>query len=383
MRKVLDYNFSGFDNIMYELIYEKSNINTTTKQLQKELNKFFSDCKCMEVIYTENDNMFFGMRVIPVIEGDTANRILQMDDSIRIDKYYLELDSKLFESVLNFAPRELTAIVLHEVGHMVNDTQPIEELRHCIDVYLARNNEVIKLSDSIHYSEILAYGMRDALIKITSIFENDEEVLADEFVVACGYGDDLARALDKILKNGFKINAGQSNKMITLSWVLRLYKDVKLRRIPAIRTLQKAKSMTSSKLQKKEYDGVIKRLYRIDDEALIESVISEGKLNNKFRELKWNNVKGILDDTYELSMRMRNTDNQDEALQILRQINSNLSIIEDYLGSEPDISEDKKEKLYKAQADLLKLRDDLAKKVTYKEKYFGIYVNYPDIKMRY
>lgn len=382
MPRVLDYNFSAFDAIMYNFIYEKPNAKNT-RDLQRELNKFFKDCRCLEVIYTENDNMFFGMRVIPVIDAATANRIIQTDDTIRIDKYYLELDSKLFEPILDFTPSELTAIVLHEVGHMVNDTQPIEELRRCIDVYLARNNEVIKISDSVHYSEILAYGMRDALVKITSIFETDDEVLADEFVVTCGYGDKLATALDKIVKNGFKINAQQSNKMVTLSWVLRLYKDVKLRRIPAIRTLQKAKSMTSSTFQKREYDGVIKRLNRIDDEALIESVIREGKISNKFRELKWNNIKGILDDTYEISMRMRNTDNQDEALQILRQINSNLSIIEDYLGSEPEISDDKKDKLYKTQADLLKLRDDLAKKVTYKEKYFGIYVNYPDIKMRY
>jgi len=382
MRKVLDYNFSNMEAIMYNFVFEKPNAKNT-RDLQRELNKFFNDCRCLEVIYTENDNMFFGMRVIPVIEADTANRIIQTDDRIRIDKYYLELDSKLFEPILGFTPGELTAILLHEVGHMVNDTQPVEELRRCIDVYLARNNEVIKISDSIHYSEILAYGMKDALIKLTSIFETDDEVLADEFVVACGYGDNLSSALDKIIKNGFRINAGQPNKMVTLSWVLRLYKDVRLRRIPAIKTLQKAKSMTSSNFQKREYDGVIRRLNRIDDEALIESVLREGKLSNKFRELKWNNIKGILDDTYELSMRMRNTDNQDEALQILRQINSNLSIIEDYLGSEPDISDDKKERLYKAQSDLLKLRDDLAKKVTYKEKYFGVYVNYPDIKMRY
>lgn len=382
MRRVIDYNFALIDAVMYELIYEKPSAKIT-KNLQRELNKFFTDCRCLEVIYTENDGMFFGMRVIPVIDAETANRIIQTDEPIRLDTYYLELDSKLFEPILDFTPAELTAIVLHEVGHMVNDTQPIEELRRCIDIYLARNNEVIKIGNSIHYSEILAYGMKDALVKITSIFETDEEVLADEFVVACGYGDHLARALDKIVKNGFRVNAGQANKMVTLSWVLRLYKDVKLRRIPAIRTLQKAKSMTSSNFQKREYDGVIKRLNRIDDEALIESVIKEGKVSNKFRELKWNNIKGILDDTYEISMRMRNTDNQDEALQLLRQINSNLSIIEDYLGSEPDISEDKKGKLYKAQSDLIKLRDDLANKVTYKEKYFGIYVNYPDIKMRY
>lgn len=382
MRRVLDYNFGLIEAVMYQLIYEKPNTKNN-RDLQRELNKFFSDCKCMEVIYTENDGMFFGMRVIPVIDAGMANKIIQTDDSIRIDKYYLELDSKLFEPVLGFTPGELTAIALHEVGHMVNDTKPIEELRHCIDVYLARNNETIKISDSVHYSEILAFGMKDALIKLTSIFETDDEVLADEFVVACGYGDKLSSALDKIVKNSFKINSGQSNKMITLSWTLRLYKDVKLRRIPAIRTLQKAKSLTSSSFQKKEFDGVIKRLNRIDDEALVEAVLSEGKLSTKFRELKWNNINGILDDTYEINMRMRNTDNQDEALQILRQINSNLSIIEDYLGSEPDLSESKKGKLYKAQSDLLKLRDDLAKKVTYKEKYFGIYVNYPDIKMRY
>lgn len=382
MRKVLDYDFAKIDAVMFAFITDKPNARNN-KELQTQLNKFFTDSKCKEVIYTENNKMFFGMRVIPVISGDKAVDIINSDKPIRIDEYYLELDSKLFEEILGFTSRELTAIVLHEIGHMVNDTQPVEELRHCIDLYLARTNDTIKLTDSVHYREILAFGMKDALLKLTSIFESDEEVLADEFVVVCGYGTELASALDKIIKNGFRINADQPNKMVTLAWVLRLYGDVKFKRIAAIRTLQKAKSLTDSSIQKKEFDGVIKRLNRIDDEALIEGALLEHKMGDKFRELKWGNIKGIIDDTYEINMRMRNTDNQDEALQIMRQINSDLNIIEDYLNTEKDLSEYKKTQLYKAQCDLLKMREELSKKVVYKQKYFGVYVNYPDIKMRY
>lgn len=385
MRKMLHYNFSSFLKIFDNMKDGKVNLSHL-RQLKIELNKFFDDSTCKEIFYTENDKLFFGMRVMPVVSGDAAVTILQSDEPFRIDHYYVELDSKLFDPSLDLNSRELLAILLHEVGHIVNDTLPIEEARKYVDLYLANNNETLTITDSIHYREILAYGIRDLLVKITSIFEiGDDEVIADEFVLACGFGDDLVSAMKKIYKSGFKINTKCENKIVVLSWVLRLYKNVKLRRIPAIRTLQKAKSLTSSEYEKNEIDSVIKRLNRIDDEALIESYILEGKDSIKFKmkAYKYNSVKKIADDIYEINMRIRNTDNQDEALQLMRQINNSLSIIENFLETEEDLSEQKRKYLFNAQEELLKMRNDLAKKVTYKDKYFGIYVNYPEINTKY
>ena len=39
-----------------------------------------------------------------------------------------------------------------------------------------------------------------------------------------------------------------------MTWILRLYNNVKLKRLPAIKTLNKAKELTGSTLEKKELD---------------------------------------------------------------------------------------------------------------------------------
>ena len=97
--RTIRYDFSEFNNIMYQIKNNPSSDNMNS--LKKELNKFFKDSKCQGVIYTNNtDKLFFGMCVMPVIDGNRAVRILQDDNNERIDSYYLELDSRLFDPML-------------------------------------------------------------------------------------------------------------------------------------------------------------------------------------------------------------------------------------------------------------------------------------------
>lgn len=355
--------------------------SSTLLGVKNALTKVYPDSKCLGVLYTNNtDHMFFGMCVLPVITGNTAIKITQTDDSIRLSEYYLEIDSKLFDPSLGLTVNEITAICLHEVGHIVNDASPVDSLRKQIDIYMAKNKEHIKISDSVYYKSILAFGFSDAIRKLTSIFFDDEEYKADEYAIKLGYGDELVSAMQKIKKTAWHLNSDMSNKLIMLTWTLRLYKNVKMRRIAALRTIKKSKYLTPSKIEVKMLDDLGESLRRIDDSTLMESVSDAIKFNKKFQEFKIKGLKGFESDYYEYMMIKRNVTDQDEALYLMRQINSRLSIIENFLDTETNISESDRSRWTKLFDKYSDLRDNLASKLTYKDRFVGLQVNYPSIK---
>ena len=314
------YDFKDFEQLLGSIKVDPT--YTKMRELKNELNMFFRDAKCKEVIYTNNtDKLFFGMCVMPDIPADAVYDIIQSDEPYRINSYYLELDSKLFSPVLDLSAKELTAVLLHEVGHIVNDTSPVDTVRKNVDVYLSKSDASIAITDSIHYKEILNYGIKDAIRKVTSLFEkNNDELIADEFVVACGYGEHLESAFEKLLKNSFNINKDVDNKIVVLSWVLRLYTNVKLQRI---------------------------RSYE--------------------------------DDLYEYTVRVKNVTSEDDALVILHQINARMNVIDDYISTEDSLSETDKKRWYSMYDRYNKLREVLSNKTVYKDDYKRIYVTYPDM----
>lgn len=369
-RKFFKYDFSDMEKIMLKI---KDNPNTSNlNDLRQELNNFFKDSVCKQVIYTNNsDKMFFGMAVMPVIRDEDVYAIIQEDDPIRVTTYYLELDSKLFNK-LELTNKEIIAVLLHEIGHVVNDATPIETVRKNIDLYLVKNHQVIKTSENVHYREILAFGIKDAIRKVSSLFEKkDDEILADEFVVACGYGPELESAFEKIIKQSYNLNKDIDNKFIVLAWVIRLYGDIKLKRIPAIRSLQKANSITASKLEKHELENVTRRLYRIDDSSLLEADIIDtikAKANNITARLKYKGIRSYEDDLYDYNIRAKATQDEDEALELMHKINTRLNIIDDYVSSE-NIDSIEKKRWFSLIDRYNKLRSYLANKQLYRNNY--------------
>ena len=371
IKRYIDYDFTDIENALFEIKQSPNSANLN--ELNREINAFFKDSKCKQVLYTRNtDKMFFGMSVMPAIKADKVYDIIQEDEPVRITEYYLELDSKLFSPTLGLSTREITAVLLHEIGHMVNDTSPVDKLRKELDMYLVKNNETIKTSDSVHYQEILAFGIKDALRKITSLFEtDDDEIIADSFVVACGYGPELESAFEKVVKNSYRINKDVSNKFIVLAWVIRLYTDIKLRRIVAIKSLQKGESYTASKLEKREMENVVRRLRRIDDDSLIEAVgfdLVADKVNSTMSRIKYKGIRSFEDDLYDYNLQVKNVQHEDEALELLHKINTRLNIIDDYVTSE-NISENERKRWYALINKYNKLREVLSNKSVYRNNY--------------
>ena len=277
----------------------------------------------------------------------------------------------------------MTAILLHEVGHVVNNAEPVERIRQAVDAYLVENDETLVITDSVHYKELIAFAIKNSVRKVASIFENnDEEIIADEFVVRCGYGPELEEAFRRIVRFNGKLNRDVSDKLLVLQWTLRLYKNVKYERIKALRTLNRGKQLTASKLESREMENVIRRLNKIDDDVLIETtyIVNEALAKNDFlKDFRTKGMRSIEDELYEFSMRARNIDEEDEALLLIRQLNSRISIIDEYISTS-NLSEKERDRWYTLLDKYKKLRYEFANKTTYSNKQYGLFVQYPEIK---
>lgn len=365
--------------------------------IKHELNKFFKDGKCLAVTCTSNDGMFFGMCTTPYINQDTVKNLLQNDSRFRFDKYYIEIDSKLLNPILDLEREELLAILLHEVGHIVNDSSLVDSIRGALDTIIAKEGHINIPETSVN-SMILQYGIRDTARKLSSIFCIYErgEVLADEFVHMCGFGEELNNAFNKVCRAGYILNRSEFGKLTALSWSVSLYKNIKLKRIPAVRLLRKMKRLTSSKTEAEEMEELEKSLGLIElDESgniLIDiknkSIfsINEGTEDKttKYGYLAYNfsygRISKFKNDLFDYKMRIRHISTEDDALYLMRQINMRISVMEDY-ANRNKLKATELDNLWKLIDQYYSLRDELATNVNYTYDYSGpiIKVCYPEI----
>ena len=193
------YNFSDLEMACAEII--DSDGRKGLDKLKKELNNFFKDSTCKDILFTRSDTLFFGMCVYPQVDEELITEILQDEKKVRFSKYTIEIDSKVLHPTLNITAQELLAMVLHEVGHIVNDSGPVDEVRKAIALYLTKKGDALNIPKSAQYYTILSYGIKDTVRRMTSMLfiYKDGEVLADEFVHMCGYGNELNSIFEKIM----------------------------------------------------------------------------------------------------------------------------------------------------------------------------------------
>jgi hypothetical protein len=156
-----------------------------------------------------NNRISFVMSVFP--EVDTASRIISAmltghEQKIISDlwkkntKWTIEIDKALFSS--NFTDRELTSLLLHEVGHIVA-TNSIPNRLYTIMSYevaktKASNKAIIK--DEI-FRNIMSLPILDACVSDKQRSSIREEIKADTFAKKMGYSNELYNALTKLTKD--------------------------------------------------------------------------------------------------------------------------------------------------------------------------------------
>lgn len=328
------------------------------------LNKIFPDSKCVDVMYTVNtDKMFFGIVTLPILSPNEILNIMTSDEDSKITTYKVELDSKLFCDTIDLSVDEITALIVHEVARLVNDYYPINNARYLIDKTVLDYGITLKMSEYVPYIEIIGYGIKEAARRSVSIFENNYLVpyyLDETYELT----DSLRRAITKLENKGNLWDTEVDNKSIIIKWVVRLYTDILKYRIMSLHTLEKGIELTGSVLVVNEMKNMVKKLHRIDDYSLMQEASSIINFFNDSKKanlsaldrFKANGIKNYYDDFYEIQFEVNNMDNdRGTAVALLHKINSRMSVIDDYISTEPELNLQTKKRL----ADLYYKYDEL------------------------
>lgn len=331
-----------------------SPVQQNLMDLKTCINKMFTDSNCTNVTYTPNiDKLFFGLYVFPKVTGDDLVDIIFKGKRYIVKDYSVELDSKLFSPDLMLSPEEITALLIHDISHLVNNSSPAENVKKAIDSYLVEKNDVLKLSPSVHYRGILAFGFADAMRKSTTIFEKDHytgDDITDEFIDWCNFSELVTNAFNKITRMGYNYNREVKNKYIALAWILRLYKDIKHNRIPYIMAIKRCIQLSPSKTEIHELKNLATRISRIDDDMLIEeevsyqdskvkdSIIESVKMRGRSATSYTSSLLEAMDDDYYALMIQSEKDavnNPNVIPDLINCINSKMSVIQNAVDDVP------------------------------------------------
>lgn len=309
-----------------DIITSGAPFNSSQPMVADVLNEIFPENQCIDVILTKNtDNMFFGVIVNPTITNVDLMSILVDTDDVDLDRYVVEIDSK---AVCLLDPDDLAVYLVRDIDAMMNKGA-IADVRAYLDILLAKQDDSIDLKNSINYSNILIYGIKHTMRQLTALSYN----LNDKALSSSRLGtvvDSIKRAVPALS------SVVQSPEMGILSWCLLIYRNLDTEYKEAIEVLTNAKSSTGSQVEKDEVDKVVKALRRASSESIAESVqydMLHEKGFSLFKSLKKNGLRGIEDDLFEYKVRIKNCTEQEDAIYILRCINTRLGILEDYLDN--------------------------------------------------
>lgn len=387
----IKYDFSNFLLIM-DKIRNKNITQKVLNDLKDELNRFFKDSKCQEVLYTNTgaSGMFFGMCVIPnMANQDDLDEYLFKKDSHRMIKnteYLVELDSKLLDPIIDLNKEELLAILLHEVGHIVNDSSTKRRLQDNINYHIGKDGVTIQYNKINKANRFNIFGIIVGLRKIASMFEIErDEKLADSFVVQCGFSEHLDSALKKTIKKIHITHKSTGNKMLLPIWVIKSSMRLEGRRREIIKQLEDTIDIEQSTLIKRHMTAAINQLKKYvirSEEKVYIDATNEAKIigSNFINKLKYSSLKRLEEDFYEFVIRINNIDNQLEAMDILRSINMRLTLIEEYIDQKGDaLSKNEEDKLRSLSQKYKDLRTTLIKKGQYDKHQYGLFIKYPDV----
>lgn len=360
--------------------------NYKAMEIVSDLNSFFKDSFCEEVLITENtDKLFFGIKVYPVfVDQIGVSSILTDVKSKRIDRYVVEIDSQLFNygktTENNIDAIQILALLINEVSSLINTTTAIDKTKDAINEYLTKNHTTIMISKVTQYQELLSFALKDAISKFASIFYTDmnETFFASEFIRGCGLGDVMDRAVQNI-KNLNLVGNKNIGRLIVMEWALRLYNDVKFKRIDALETIKTCTAFTGSALEKRYLNHIAREIKTIDDGLLLtEFGESIKEIVHKIRK---HGVANIEKDLYEYAIQVNAVDTEDDARLLMREINNRMAILLDYIDHE-EIPENERDRWRNIYDKYEALRDKLMKKPITKFKYMQLWVeNNPNTLM--
>lgn len=131
-------------------------------------------------------------------------------------KWNIEIDTRILSSDADLNEKELTALILHEVGHIIFSLSVPERLSRVVRFKFAQSHFITKtlLKDNF-FSKLMCFPILHSCAATNHVLRRNSikyEVKADNFAIKSGYGKELETAMDKIIiyagKDGFEKEVG-------------------------------------------------------------------------------------------------------------------------------------------------------------------------------
>lgn len=358
--------------------------------IKEHLNYIFPYNSCVDVLFTLNtDKPFFGIHINPLISSTNALTIMLTDEKVKLDEYQLEIDSKLFGMDLD--SEEILAYILHEISSMMDSFDVIEQVRGLIDLYVLSDDDVINIRDSVNYSQLIIYALKDTLFKVSSSLfkEEPEELTNNNLIQTLELENSLISAHEKITSSCYGLGESvRSPKTFILQWMFMIYRDIRNNSNIIKDTLKDAREFVASKLAIAEINKTLQAIdnihvVMIENLDLNKAFEAKGMFSlneiSLFKSLKTSGLRAIEDALYEYALRIKNCETEEDAMYILRCINTRLNILEDYIYNTPDLSESERKHWEMVAAKYRELREQLAKKKIVNKKQYGLFFDYSQL----
>lgn len=192
----------------------KHNIDESLRVISTALSELFQKDFEVRLIEGKPETNFSVMSVYP--DESTLEQVISAVSSQKpngdiiqslwkkCNNWIIEIDDRCFLAKYNLSARELTALIMHEVGHTVTSDSIPRRINRVLQFKLAEANIGTKrvLQDGV-FKKILAIPILDTCTFSTHRDRNmiRDEIRADNFAAKNGYRDSLQSALGKFISS--------------------------------------------------------------------------------------------------------------------------------------------------------------------------------------
>jgi hypothetical protein len=207
-----------FDELKSEKIISKHLV--ILRKIELKLKSIFNYDFKLSIDYTVDT---FNVAMIPDFKLESYNNVLRNTSEIQLINIIIGIDV-----IWAFNPREITSVVLHEIGHVENR---LTGTLHTLRAFFQKHIYKIPIISLIP----IIGGLISLLMLRGFYFTNHKaERLADKYVVKYGYGDELIKVMAKFQfwnKNAKRDESGIISKIFNLleNNLLKTHPDDKTR----------------------------------------------------------------------------------------------------------------------------------------------------------
>lgn len=231
-------------------IQNNNNVSHHLNLIRNMLNLEFK-CNCVELNLVENKTVgyFFGAHVFPTEKElyKISSNVIRIGENIKFEKcseFIIELDSKLIYD-MDTTPGEILAVLLHEIGHKVFQTDAQVRTKALFSLRVAKflptAGLVLKVFTPIKFMlyTLILVGFESSFATYNTI---KTEVEADQFVIANGYAVELNSILMKIsgenaMNLGLSVRSSScsTQEKLIMNWTLQNALQFSIRRASIVK----------------------------------------------------------------------------------------------------------------------------------------------------